>query len=93
MRTIGILLLRVLVLGLFGLALPAAAESTSPKKETGGKLSPKQNPKGPLTADTVDPNIFDAENQKECDYPAPCGCDCEGAGKPGAKAKAGGKPK
>jgi hypothetical protein len=38
---------------------------------------PVPPPDGVLTSKNVDPKLFEPSNQKECDFPSPCGCDCD----------------
>ena len=51
----------------------APAPQTETQKKSGKKKSP------PLTADKLDPSFFEAINQRECDSPRACGCNCEDA--------------
>ena len=64
------------------LALPAMALAQS---QTTPAQTEKAAPPGELiTSKNVDPNLFEPSNQKECDFPSPCGCDCDPT-KPGPK--------
>jgi hypothetical protein len=51
----------------------ASKDAPTTQKKSSAK---KQGVRTPVTSDTVDPNMFEPQNQKQCDYPSACGCNC-----------------
>ena len=51
---------------------PAFGQSSAPATSS----QPPQTTTAPAVSKPIDPSLFDPQNQKECDYPGPCGCNC-----------------
>jgi len=62
-----------------GGVLAQSTQDSSTKTEAQKKAESKGKP---LTADKLDPSFFEAKNQRECDRPRACGCNCEDAPPP-----------
>lgn len=71
-----------LIVGAVALALVLTAATFSRAQAVEEKSGSQDQPSSgaPVTEDKLDSNFFDADNQKECDYPAPCGCNCQPLG-------------
>lgn len=62
-----------------GGVLAQSTQNSSTKTEAQKKAESKGKP---LTVDKLDPSFFEAKNQRECDRPRACGCNCEDAPPP-----------
>ena len=58
---------------LLALSVPAFGQQQPPPAQP----NPPPNAPGPAAKKSFDPSLFDPQNQKECDYPSACGCNCK----------------
>jgi hypothetical protein len=56
--------------------MPAAPATPRPS-------APQPELSAPAPGSPADSNIFEPFNQRECDYPSACGCDCDPRKTPG----------